>query len=135
MLRFNGKTAGFTDCTYTPPDKSKRLRSKQELKFYCQKNNLPNSILSKFDYRNMFCVCLTAEDKSPNYIECSYGLAGCRRWIHTHCVGLGRLSDVEISKLGKVVCPFCTAFLEGAGLAIEHKDKRWVFDYSKSFNV
>ena len=50
-----------------------------------------------------------------SYIECSFGHAGCNRWIHPECVGLGARSEQELTLLPRVICPFCAHYLEGVG--------------------
>lgn len=125
VVRIGGKTIGDTDVVYVPPDKTKRLRNRPEVSFYLQKNNLSIGLVTRFDFRTVFCVCLTPENGNRNYVECSFGLAGCRGWIHTDCVGLGIVNDKNVQSLGNLVCPFCAAYLEGCRIESSvGKDKK-----------
>jgi hypothetical protein len=113
----NGKNVGTTDVTYQSPDSiygSRNIRSRNDMQIFLTQNGFSMSILSKFDFRNVFCVCHQPEDTNRVYLECSLGLAGCRGWLHSECVGLGFLSDAEMEAMETVVCPLCTIYLEGS---------------------
>lgn len=36
-----------------------------------------------------------------------------RRWLHSECVGLGTLTENQLINMETVVCPYCTAYLDG----------------------
>jgi hypothetical protein len=115
-VRMSGKSKGNTDIHYVTPDKSRRFRSRQELQTYLLRiNNTSMAFLNSFDFRTAFCVCHDIEDNSRSYLECSYGLAGCNRWLHPECVGLGTRSEQELELMPKVICPYCAAYLKGTG--------------------
>jgi hypothetical protein len=113
-VRMGGKTQGTLDVTYSPPERSKRLRSKIELQAYLTRYNLSNTLSNRFDFRNVFCVCHANED-SGSYLECSYGKAGCNKWLHSQCVGLGRMNEKQLREMETVICPLCTVYLESIG--------------------
>jgi hypothetical protein len=114
-IRMSGKSRGSTDIHYVTPDKSRRFRSRQELQSYLSRMSTSADFINKFDFRAAFCTCHQNEDHSRSYLECSYGLAGCNRWVHPECVGLGVRSEQELALMPKVVCPLCTAYLESTG--------------------
>lgn len=117
QVRMNGKNVGTTDVTYQSPENeygTRNLRSKNDLQVFLTQNGYSLQILSKFDYRNVFCLCHQPEDSNHVYLECSLGLAGCRGWLHSECVGLGILSDSQMEAMETVVCPLCTIYLEGS---------------------
>jgi hypothetical protein len=113
-VRMGGKTQGTLDVTYSPPERSKRLRSKIELQAYLTRYNLSMTLSNRFDFRTVFCVCHANED-SGSYLECSYGRAGCNKWLHSQCVGLGRMNEKQLSEMETVICPLCTVYLESIG--------------------
>jgi hypothetical protein len=96
-------------------EQGRRLKSRQALAEYLARSNLLAALLTRFDFHKVYCVCHTTEDNSRPYLECSYGFAGCNQWVHPECVGLGRRSNEECSLLPRVVCPFCSHYLRGAG--------------------
>jgi len=128
-VRVAGKSRGELDVHFVS-EQGKRLKSRQALAEYLARSNLLAALLTRFDFHKVYCVCHTTEDNSRPYLECSYGFAGCNQWVHPECVGLGRRSNEECSLLPRVVCPFCSHYLRGAGeladivgedgLALEH---------------
>lgn len=129
VVRSSGKTMGDTDVVYIPPERSRRLRNRLEVSQYLQRKGLSAGLVTRFDYRPVFCVCLqpTGEEGTSNmsnYIECSLGVAGCRGWIHPECVGLGSLADDDIAVLDKLICPFCTTYLEATDMIAEYPDAK-----------
>jgi len=115
-IRMSGKSKGSTDIHYVTPDKRKRFRSRQELSLYLARTNSNSmSFLNSFEFRAAFCLCHEPEDNSRSYVECSYGLAGCNRWLHAECLGLGSRSEQELALMPKVICPYCAAYLKGTG--------------------
>ena len=121
-VRMGGKNQGSLEITYSPPERTRRMRSKMEIQSYFTKYNLPNSLVSRFDFRSVFCVCHTPED-GGSYLECSFGRAGCNRWLHPQCVGLGKKKEGELRDMVTVVCPFCTVYLESIGAKEYLKNK------------
>lgn len=121
-VRMGGKGQGSLEITYSPPERTRRMRSKMEIQAYFTKYNLPNSLVNRFDFRSVFCVCHTPEDKG-SYLECSFGRAGCNKWLHPQCVGLGRKKEGELRDMVTVVCPFCTVYLESIGAKDYLKNK------------
>ena len=97
-----GKTQGSTEVSYTPPDGLKKLKNKMELNEYLTRNNMSINIMSRFDFRGVFCVCHEPED-GGSYLECSFGRTGCHGWLHPQCVGLGRRDETELRKMSTVV--------------------------------
>ncbi len=114
-IRMSGKSKGSTDIHYVTPDKRRRFRSRQELHAYMSRTGMSMSFLNAFDFRSVFCVCHEPEDSSRSYLECSYGLGGCNRWLHPECLGLGSRSEQELALMPKVICPYCAAYLKGTG--------------------
>ena len=123
-VRMGGKAQGSIEITYSPPERTKRLRSKIEIQAYISKNNLSASLISRFDFRSVFCVCHTHED-GGSYLECSFGRAGCNRWLHSDCVGLGKRKEGELRDMDTVLCPLCTVYLESIGAVDYMKNKRY----------
>jgi hypothetical protein len=119
VVRMNGKTRGTTEVIYVAPGTGKRLRGRNTLHSYLLSEGISTACLSKFEYHGVFCVCHSKDDKSPTYIECSLGLAGCRQWLHSQCIGLGHLREDQIRKMESVICPFCAAYLDGTN---EHEE-------------
>jgi hypothetical protein len=80
-------------------------------------NVINNVCSSQFDFAPSFCICHARNDPANerNFIQCAFGYAGCNRWVHPECVGLGVRSDSELPLLPRVVCPFCVTFLTAAG--------------------
>lgn len=78
VVRIGGKTKGTTEVVYTPDHDNRRLRSKQDLTNYCIRNNISSTFMTRFDFRNVFCVCHKAEESTVHYLECSFGLAGIK---------------------------------------------------------
>ena len=109
-VRMGGKTQGSTEVSYTPPDGLKKLKNKMELNEYLTRNNMSTNIISRFDFRGVFCVCHEPED-GGSYLECSFGRTGCHGWLHPQCVGLGRRDEHELRKMSTVVCPLSTIYL------------------------
>lgn len=124
-VRMGGKAQGSIEITYSPPERTKRLRSKIEIQAYIVKNNLSTSLTSRFDFRSVFCVCHTHED-GGSYLECSFGRAGCNRWLHSDCVGLGKRKEGELRDMDTVLCPLCTVYLESIGAVDYMKNKRYI---------
>ena len=115
-IRMSGKSRGSTDIHYVTPDKRKRFRSRQELSTHLARTNSNSmSFLNSFEFRSAFCLCHEPEDNSRSYVECSYGLAGCNRWLHAECLGLGSRSEQELALMPKVICTYCAAYLKGTG--------------------
>jgi hypothetical protein len=114
-IRMSGKSRGSVDIHYVTPDKRRRFRSRQELQSYLSRFAASVDFIHKFDFRAVFCLCHNNEDTRRSYLECSYGLAGCNRWVHPECVGLGVRSEQELSLMPKVICPCCAKYLEGTG--------------------
>ena len=114
-IRMSGKSKGNVDIHYVTPDKRRRFRSRPELHSYLSRTTNSSSFINNFDFRTVFCMCHTPEDSRRSYLECSFGLAGCNRWLHPECVGLGSRSEQELALMPRVVCPYCTSFLEGTG--------------------
>lgn len=121
-VRMGGKAQGSLEITYSPPERTKRLRSKIEILAYLARYNLSSSLATRFDFRAVFCVCHTPED-SGSYLECSFGRAGCNRWLHSQCVGLGKRKEGELRNMRNVVCPLCTVYLESIGAYEYMKNK------------
>jgi hypothetical protein len=121
-VRMGGKAQGSLEITYSPPERTKRLRSKIEILAYFARYGLSSSLATRFDFRAVFCVCHTPED-SGSYLECSFGRAGCNRWLHSQCVGLGKRKEGELRNMRNVVCPFCTVYLESIGAYDYMKNK------------
>lgn len=121
-VRMGGKSQGSLEVTYSPPDRTRRLRSKLEVQAYAMRYNLSSSLSSRFDFRSVFCVCHTPEDDG-NYLECSFGRAGCNRWLHPECVGLGKRKEGQLRDMATVICPLCTVYLESIGATHYLKDK------------
>ena len=113
-VRMGGKSQGSLEVTYSPPERTRRLRNKMEIQAYLTKFNLSSFLSSRFDFRSVFCVCHTPED-GGSYLECAFGRAGCNRWLHSQCVGLGKRKEGELREMETVVCPFCTVYLESIG--------------------
>ena len=121
-VRMGGKLQGSLEITYCPPERTRRLRSKIEILAYLTRYNLSTYLTSRFDFRSVFCVCHTPED-SGSYLECSFGRAGCNRWLHSHCVGLGKRKEGELRDMATVICPLCTVYLESIGAHDYMKNK------------
>jgi hypothetical protein len=121
-VQMGGKTQGTLTIAYSPPKSTRRLRSKLELQAYLVKCNLSNSIINRFNYRTVFCVCHAPED-GRNYLECAFGRAGCNRWLHSECVGLGELTQGKLQEMGTFICPLCSVYLESIGASAFMKDK------------
>lgn len=131
-LRLSGKTKGKIDIHYLPPSSSHRFRSRGDLHSYI-KHSLPTKEGEKFmervSFSATFCVCQRPEHQhshmhssSPHirsvqkhFVECSYGKCGCNGWIHPVCVGLGHCSEAEMRQLPRLICPFCSVYLEATG--------------------
>lgn len=117
-LRLSGKTKGRVDIHYRSPESSHRIRSRGDLMSYGLHSKYLTSgesfPLDSFSFSVPFCVCQQPElrDSPLAYIECSYGKCGCNGWVHPVCVGLGNCSEEEMHRLPRIVCPFCTAYLE-----------------------
>lgn len=114
-IRMSGKSKGSTEIHYVTPDKRRRFRSRQELNTYMSRTGNSMSFLNSFDFRSVFCLCHEPEDNSRSYLECSYGLGGCNRWLHPECLGLGARSEQELALMPRVICPYCAAYLKGTG--------------------
>lgn len=114
-IRMSGKSRGSIDIHYVTPDKTRRFRSRQDLQSYLTKINASSNFINAFDFRTLFCLCHDNEDPSRSFVECSYGLAGCNKWLHPECIGLGRRTDKELELMPKVICPYCAAYLKGTG--------------------
>jgi Methyl-CpG binding domain len=121
-VRMGGKLQGSLEITYCPPERTRRLRNKIEILAYLSRYNLSTYLTSRFDFRSVFCVCHTPED-SGSYLECSFGRAGCNRWLHSHCVGLGKRKEGELRDMATVICPLCTLYLESIGASDYMKNK------------
>jgi Methyl-CpG binding domain len=121
-VRMGGKLQGSLEITYCPPERTRRLRNKIEILAYLTRYNLSTYLTSRFDFRSVFCVCHTPED-SGSYLECSFGRAGCNRWLHSHCVGLGKRKEGELRDMATVICPLCTMYLESIGASDYMKNK------------
>lgn len=124
-VRMGGKLQGSLEITYCPPERTRRLRNRIEILAYLTKYNLSTYLTSRFDFRSVFCVCHTPED-SGSYLECSFGRAGCNRWLHSHCVGLGKRKEGELRDMATVICPLCTQYLESIGASDYMKNKTLV---------
>lgn len=117
-LRLSGKTKGRVDIHYRSPESNHRIRSRGDLMSYGLHSKYLSSGESfpfdSFSFSVPFCVCQQSESRdSPlAYIECSHGKCGCNGWVHPVCVGLGNCSEEEMHRLPRIVCPFCTAYLE-----------------------
>ena len=76
-------------------------------------------IITKFDFsRVLYCVCHQPSEKNAHgakFIKCAFGKCSCNGWMHTSCVGLDR--NHSHSQGAAIVCPFCTAYLNGSGEA------------------
>lgn len=118
-----GKTRGRSDVRYVAPLTGRRLRSKPELLLHAERAGLPASFADQFDFRQVFCVCQTPQSPHRNYLECSFGYCGCNSWVHPECVGLGHQSLEQLQHMGPVICPLCTAYLEGAGKLDEQREE------------
>lgn len=95
--------------------KNKKLHFKNDVLQYAVSRGLAESFVEWFEFRKIYCVCHQVEDPTYDYIECSYGKAGCNGWVHPYCVGLGKLSTQQIQYHPPVICPYCVEHLEGAG--------------------
>ena len=116
LVRMNGQRKGSTDIVYLSPIDGKRVRSKIDMQQYLTRHKLSaESYLPKFDFHGVFCVCHKPEEAELNYLECSFGKGGCNGWLHTDCIGLGKLSKFQIEAMPAVVCPLCVLYLEGTG--------------------
>lgn len=112
-ISISGKRKGKTSVSYLPPDNKSKLTSLQEVEtYFSSQNNKPQN-LSSFKFSNLYCVCHSTEEFNRSFIECSFGFAGCRKWVHPECVGLGTLKEPQIQKIGKVICPLCAVYLDG----------------------
>lgn len=116
-LRLSGKTKGRVDIHYRSPENSHRIRSRSDLIPYSLQSNLTvgsSFPIDRFSFSVPFCVCQQPEaaDSPLAYIECSHGKCGCNGWVHPVCVGLGNCSEEEMQRLPRIICPFCTAYLE-----------------------
>ena len=114
-IRMSGKSRGSTDIHYIKPDRTGRLRARQDLQQYFTQNGISLGMMSMFEFRSAFCVCHEPEDSDSSYLECSYGLAGCNRWLHPECVGLGLRVEEELQRMPPVICPLCANYLRGTG--------------------
>lgn len=111
-VALHGKSKGRTKVRYRSPIEGKSISSKVELQNYLSSSGRSIDLMTYFDFRENFCVCHVPEDKREPFIKCSYGLAGCNGWVHTYCIGLGRLTPRQIDDHLDVVCPYCTVYLE-----------------------
>lgn len=116
LVRMNGQRKGSTDVVFMSPFDGKRVRSKIDMQQYLARQKLSaESYLPKFDFHSVFCVCHKPEEAELNYLECSLGKGGCNGWLHTDCIGLGKLTKSQIEAMPAVVCPLCVLYLEGTG--------------------
>jgi hypothetical protein len=114
LIRMGGKSQGSLDVVFCPPEGGRRLRTKMELQAYVARFSLSASMVHRFDYRTVYCVCHQPESKE-SYIECSFGRAGCNGWLHSQCVGLGKLGEMDLRAMETVVCPLCATYLRAIG--------------------
>lgn len=84
VVRLSGKTMGLTEVIYVSPNHldpiggSRRFRGKVELHAFFVKHGISLSLLSRFNFQGVFCVCHQPEDRNHSYLECSFGFAGCK---------------------------------------------------------
>lgn len=114
-VQMGGKGKGSLEVAYIPPDGKKRLKGKRELDIYCQQSKFNTDLLSRFDHSQVYCVCNKPECNKPEYVQCSFGKAGCNEWVHASCVGLGHINIREIESLPNIICPLCAMYLDGTG--------------------
>jgi hypothetical protein len=116
-IKLKSKDRRKTNVSYVDKLSNTRCEDLVSLKtLFSKKNELQDTqYLLQFDYRPLYCVCQTPEDKTHCYAECSYGQLGCNGWIHPGCVGFGNLTDDEVNKMPPLVCPLCTNYLSGSG--------------------
>jgi hypothetical protein len=140
-----GKSQGTLLSSYMPPDGSRRVKSKHDLKLYLESHettleelfraNLQPYVLSSeamprtLELKTVYCVCHQPAMKGP-YLECSYGFCGCQGWVHPECVGLGPMTEEEMEEIESVVCPLCTCYLEGINDTASMENKMFVQDFS-----
>lgn len=138
-LRLAGKSKGKVDVHYTSPNSQRRFRARGDLQLYLEgegliaisssssssssSTSLPfssRSMLDRFDFHATFCVCQQAQqedeaNQATTFVECSFGRCGCNGWVHSTCIGLGLMPEERIHHLPRIICPFCSVFLQHSG--------------------
>mmetsp|Transcript_6090 Transcript_6090/g.7330 ORF Transcript_6090/g.7330 Transcript_6090/m.7330 type:complete len:507 (-) Transcript_6090:707-2227(-) len=93
-------------------------------KYTTEQKKLRNPILKKSPKitkanqpQTRYCICQTAASEAM-MIECSSALKKprCNGWVHLACVGLDKVSEAELEKLTKFVCPMCKYEMQGKEL-------------------
>lgn len=129
IVRMSGRTIGHTEVVYVSPQQNKRIRNKNDLIAYFNKYDISMTLLPKFSFHGVSCICHSSDNSSNIHLECSFGLCGCRQWLHPKCVCLDPLmTKVQIQELDAMICPFCVAYLEELNeIELYGKNKKYVY--------
>jgi hypothetical protein len=125
-IQTHGKDVGNLKPSYYFKKKNKKFFKVSELARFLSDERLPRAVLSRYDFRPVFCLCRQPDERNgTNFIQCEFGKAGCNGWIHPFCVGLGDKTQQELESLPRFICPLCEAYLVSINKAHIIERNKW----------